>query len=91
MPFKEMKGIEGVVEFKLALNSFLYPLQILLLLLFPRNERKENEIERRQQWLRYIREDQKEREVILDPHRSKSKEERNDREATIDPTWNRIV
>lgn len=44
MPFKEMKGIEGVVEFKLALNSFLYPLQILLLLLFPRTEMKEKKM-----------------------------------------------
>lgn len=44
MPFKEMKGIEGVVEFKLALNCFLYPLQILLLLLFPRTEMKEKKM-----------------------------------------------
>lgn len=44
MPFKEMKGIEGVVEFKLALNSFLYPLQILLLLLFPLIEMKEKKM-----------------------------------------------
>lgn len=44
MPFKEMKGIEGVVEFKLALNSFLYPLQILVLLLFPLTEMKEKKM-----------------------------------------------
>lgn len=44
MPFKEMKGIEGVVEFKLALNSFLYPLQILVLLLFPLIEMKEKKM-----------------------------------------------
>lgn len=37
---------------------------------------------------RYIRENQKERKIILDP---KFKEKRNDREATIDPTWNSLL
>lgn len=47
MPFKEMKGIciEGVVEFKLALNLFISTItNFTLLLLFPGIEIKEKKM-----------------------------------------------
>lgn len=46
MPFKEMKGIciEGVVEFKLALNLFISTITNFTLLLFPGIEIKEKKM-----------------------------------------------
>lgn len=80
MPFKQMKGIgiEGVVEFKLALNLFISAITNLVVVSTDRNKRKALKSREDKQW--YIRENQKEGKNNFG-----SEENRKIRE-TIDPT-----